>query len=80
MLLMMPTILLSGMIFPVESMPLILQGFSCLIPARWYISVVRKLMIEGVPFACVWQETCILFLMGTILIGITTRKFKNRLE
>lgn len=80
MVLMIPTILLSGIIFPIESMPPILQGLSCLIPARWYVSLVRKLMIEGVPFSYVWQEAGVLLLMGTVLIGLTTRKFKNRLE
>ena len=48
MILMMPTMVLSGMIFPVESMPLILQLISDIIPARWYIQAVRKMMIEGV--------------------------------
>lgn len=80
MVLMIPTILLSGIIFPIESMPPILQGLSCLIPARWYVSLVRKLMIEGVPFSYVWQEAGVLLLMGTVLISLTTRKFKNRLE
>ena len=80
MVLMIPTIILSGIIFPIESMPPLLQGFSSLIPARWYVSIVRKLMIEGVPFSYVWKETGILLLMGIVLTGITIRKFKNRLE
>lgn len=80
MVLMIPTIILSGIIFPIESMPPVLQGLSCLIPARWYVSMVRKLMIEGVPFAYVWQEASVLLLMGIVLVGITTHKFKNRLE
>lgn len=45
---MMPTMILSGMIFPIESMPLVLQVISDVLPARWYIQAVRKLMIEGV--------------------------------
>lgn len=49
MVLMLPTIILSGIIFPIESMPGILQGISCFIPARWYVSIVRRIMIEGVP-------------------------------
>lgn len=80
MVLMLPTIILSGIIFPIESMPGILQGISCLIPARWYVSIVRRLMIEGVPFMYVWRETAILLFMAIIFIGITTRTFKNRLE
>lgn len=80
MVLMIPTIILSGIIFPIESMPRILQGISCLIPARWYVSLVRKLMIEGVPFGYVWQEAAILLVMAVVLVIVTTRKFKNRLE
>ena len=80
MVLMIPSIILSGIIFPIESMPGILQGIACLIPVRWYVDLVRKLMIEGVPFGYVWQETAILLIMAVILIGITTRSFKNRLE
>ena len=48
LMLMMPTMLLSDMIFPIESMPVILQAISAVLPARWYIQAVRKLMIEGV--------------------------------
>ena len=66
---MIPTIILSGIIFPIGSMPPILQGLSCLIPARWYVSIVRKLMIEGVPLAYVWQEVSVLLLMGILLTG-----------
>lgn len=80
MVLMLPTIILSGIIFPLESMPGILQGISCFIPARWYISIVRRIMIEGVPFMYVWKETAILLFMAVVLIAITTRTFKNRLE
>ena len=53
LILMMPTMLLSGMIFPIESMPLLLQGISAVLPARWYIQAVRKLMIEGVDISLV---------------------------
>lgn len=80
MILMLPTILLSGIIFPIESMPIILQGISCIIPARWYVDLVRHLMIEGVPLSYVWQKVAILIFMGIVLIGITRKLFKNRLE
>lgn len=80
MVMMIPTIVLSGIIFPIESMPAILQAISCLIPARWYVDIVRKLMIEGVPFGYVWQETCILLAMGIALTVLTARKFNNRLD
>lgn len=80
MILMMPTMVLSGMIFPVESMPLILQLISDIIPARWYIQAVRKLMIEGVSVVLVFKEIGILLLMATVLITVSIKKFKYRLE
>lgn len=80
LMLMMPTMLLSGMIFPIESMPLILQWISDILPARWYIQAVRKLMIEGVPVIFVVKEIGILLLMATVLITVSFKKFKYRLE
>lgn len=80
MVLMIPTILLSGMIFNIESMPGILQVLSDFIPARWYIDLVRKIMIEGVPMRYVWNETGILLLMLVIFVSISLRLFKNRLN
>lgn len=80
LVLMMPTILLSGMIFPIESMPLPLQWFSAILPVRWYISAIRKLMIEGVSIYYVRQEVTILAFMALFLITVSLSKFKNRLE
>lgn len=80
LMLMMPTMLLSGMIFPIESMPVILQWISDILPARWYIQAVRKLMIEGVPVILVCKEIGILLLMATVLITVSFKKFKYRLE
>ena len=80
LVLMMPTMLLSGMIFPVESMPWILQTVSAAIPARWYIQAVRKLMIQGVDINNVLTEVAVLLGMAVLLITVSLRKFKNRLE
>jgi len=77
--LMMPVIILSGFIFPIESIPQILQWLTCIIPARWYIAGVRKLMIEGVPMQYVIKELCILLGMATVLIAVSLKKFKTRL-
>ena len=68
------------MIFPIESMPVILQGISTVIPARWYIQAVRKLMIEGVDISLVLTEISILTIMAVFLITVSFKKFKNRLE
>ncbi|MDR3261060.1 MAG: ABC transporter permease [Tannerella sp.] len=78
--LMMPVIMLSGMIFPIESMPDILQAISHVIPARWYIAAIKKLMIEGLPVRYVVKEMAVLFVMAVFLIGVSMKKFKNRLE
>lgn len=77
---MMPVMLLSGMIFPIESMPKILQWLSNIIPARWYASAVRKLMIQGVDFIFIWKELTILLVMAIVLLSISLKKFKVRLN
>ncbi len=78
--LMMPVMLLSGMIFPVESMPRVLQWISDAIPARWYIQAVRKVMIEGLGFGAVWPEVLVLSGMAALLVALSLKKFKVRLE
>ncbi len=80
MLLMVPTMLLSGMIFPVESMPAALRAISSLLPPTWYISALRKLMIEGLSLTYALRETAILCVMAAALVTISLKKFKNRLE
>ncbi|MCD8276294.1 MAG: ABC transporter permease, partial [Alistipes sp.] len=80
MLLILPIIMLSGMIFPIENMPGILQWASCIIPARWYIEAVRKLMIEGLPFAAVLKEFTVLAVMTAVLIVVALKKFNDKLE
>jgi ABC-2 type transport system permease protein len=79
-ILMFPTILLSGMLYPLENAPLILQYLSCIFPARWYISAVRKIMIEGLPIHYVATEVSILIGMSVVMITLSLKKFKNRLE
>lgn len=77
--LMIPVLMLSGMMFPIENMPLPLQGISNIIPARWYISAVRKLMIEGLSFSYIANELFILLGMTLFLTVIALKKFKTRL-
>ena len=79
MVLMMPVMLLSGMIFPIESMPRILQWLSSIIPARWYILAVRKVMIEGLSIGFIVKEMSILLAMVAFLITVSLKKFKIRL-
>lgn len=78
--LIMPTIILSGLMFPIESMPQVLQWISCVIPARWFISAVRKVMIEGVGIVYVWKEVLILSATALVLLAASIKQFKVRLS
>lgn len=78
--LMMPIMLLSGMIFPIDSMPKVLQWFSAIIPARWYIEAIKKIMIQGVEIQFVAKELIILAAMAFGLMIISLKKFKIRLS
>lgn len=80
MLLMMPVIMLSGMMFPIESMPKILQYISAIIPTRYYISAMRKLMIMGVGIEEVYFEVSVLISMLVGLMSLALAKFNKRLE
>lgn len=80
MMLLLPCILLSGMMFPVESMPDILQYISAIMPPRYYISAMRKLMIMGVGIDKVMHELMVLSLMAVVLLSATLLKFRSRLE
>ncbi len=80
MMLLMPIVMLSGMLFPVESMPLPLQWISAVVPTRYYIDAMRKLMIMGVGIGEVMRETAILSGMTLLLLLLSLTKFKNRLE
>ena len=80
MLLLMPIVMLSGMMFPVESMPTVLQWVSAVIPPRYYIEAMRKLMIMGVSINDVMREVGILIAMTIVLLTIALKKFNTRLE
>jgi len=80
MLMLLPSMLLSGMIYPIESMPQILQWVSAVIPARWFISAIRKLMIMGVGMNRILPELIILVGMGLLILIVALKKFKQRLE
>ena len=80
MVLMMPIMILSGMIFPIESMPKLLQWLSAIVPARWYIEAVKKLMIQGVEVQYVTKEFLVLVGMAVGLMLISLKNFKTRLN
>lgn len=79
MVLLMPIVMLSGMIFPVESMPEVLQWIAALVPPRYYIQAMRKLMIMGVDISNVVREIYILSAMALFLLIVALAKFKKRL-
>ena len=80
MLLMMPVIMLSGMMFPIESMPKILQYISAIVPTRYYISAMRKLMIMGTGIEEIYFEVTVLISMLIALMSLALAKFNKRLE
>lgn len=80
MVLLMPIVMLSGMLFPIESMPKVLQWVSAIVPPRYYIQAMRKLMIMGVGIGEVAREVAILGGMTMALLALSLAKFKKRLE
>lgn len=78
--LLLPVILLSGFIFPIESMPRPLQIFSNIIPATWYIIILKGIMLKGVGIAYLWKETLVLVGMTVLFIALSIKNYKIRLE
>lgn len=74
-----PTLLLSGFLFPLENMPVPLQVIANIVPSKWYYIIVKNIMIKGLGFESVWRETIILAGMTSALLGVSIYKFKIRL-
>jgi ABC-2 type transport system permease protein len=77
---MLPNVLLSGFIFPIESMPAALRIVSNIVPGRWFVLIARGIMLKGVGLDYLWRETLILAAMAAVLLVASTRSFKERLE
>jgi len=77
---MLPTMLLSGFIFPLESMPAPLRAISYVVPARWFVLVARGIMLKGIGLAYLWPATLVLIAMALLLLTASTRSFHERLE
>jgi drug efflux transport system permease protein len=75
-----PTIMLSGFMFPIENMPLPLRVLSNIVPSRWFYQIVSSVMIKGIGFSGVWKQTLILLGMTLFLLTLAVKKFKIRLE
>lgn len=80
MVLMVPVIMLSGMLFPIENMQQPLQWLSAIVPARWYIAAMRKLMIQGLCWDAVASEATIISVMTIIILTLAIKRFKIRLQ
>jgi ABC-2 type transport system permease protein len=78
--LMLPTILLSGFIFPIENMPFILRMIAKLMPPKYFITIIKNIMIKGTGFLYIWEETLVLLAITSFFIVMSVRKFKIRLE
>ena len=78
--LMLPTAFFTGFMFPIENMPLVFQGISKVFPSSYYYSIVKKVMLKGLSFGYVWQETLILITMAVLFLSLAMKKFKVRLE
>lgn len=76
---MLPVVMLSGYVFPVANMPTILQVISNIVPAKWYIIMVKSVMIKGLGISGIWKEAIILFGMTIFFIVISIKRFKIRL-
>jgi ABC-2 type transport system permease protein len=80
MALMLPTMLLSGFIYPIENMPVVLQWLCQIMPPKYFIIILKNIMLKGVGLQYVWKETLILMGMTAILLMVASKKFKVRLE
>src|SRR5690606_35171978 len=75
-----PTVMFSGFMFPVESMPLPLQVISNIVPAKWYSIIVKAIVIKGLGFSAIWNETLILAGITVFVLAISLKSFKIRLS
>ncbi|HEU4521647.1 MAG TPA: ABC transporter permease, partial [Thermoanaerobaculia bacterium] len=77
---MLPTMILSGFIFPIESMPRPLQIMSNIVPATWFIEIARGIMLKGIGLQYLWREVVVLVAMAIILLTLSARSFHERLD
>jgi ABC-2 type transport system permease protein len=76
---MLPTMLLSGFIFPIESMPWPLRAIANVVPAKWFVVIARGIMLKGIGLEYLWPQTLILSSMTVLLVAAATRSFRIRL-
>lgn len=77
---MMPMVYLSGFAFPIENMPKIIQYISYLIPLRYFIAIIRGVILKGIGFKELWQEAAVLLFMGVAILFLSSLRFRKKLE
>jgi ABC-2 type transport system permease protein len=77
---MLPTMLFTGFMFPIENMPWIFQVISNIIPSRYYYIIIKAVMLKGLGFSYIWKETLILAGMSFFLLTVALKKFNIRLS
>lgn len=75
-----PSIFLSGFFFPIEAMPRVLQWFSYIIPLRYYLVIIRALLVKGVGASALWGQIYPLAIFGLLISGIAAVRFRKRLD
>jgi ABC-2 type transport system permease protein len=75
-----PSIFLSGFFFPIEAMPNVLRWISYIVPLRYYLVIIRALLIKGVGIPAIWQEMLALTLFGLLILGAAAARFRKRLD
>jgi ABC-2 type transport system permease protein len=75
----MPTVILSGFIFPIASLPLALRLVTCIVPATYFLQLLRGIILKGVGLAVLWQPLLVLALMGVVVLGVAIRKYRVQL-
>jgi ABC-2 type transport system permease protein len=75
-----PSMLLSGFSFPIENMPVFLQGVSLFVPARYFVYISRAIYLKGVGLDCIWQDFLMMTVLSLFFIGLSIVKFKKRLD
>jgi ABC-2 type transport system permease protein len=77
--LLMPSLVFSGFMFPIENMPKPMQIISNVVPTKWFFSILKDVMVKGLGFQFVWKETLILMGITLFFLGMAVKKFKIRL-
>ncbi|MFZ5518855.1 MAG: ABC transporter permease [Candidatus Zhuqueibacterota bacterium] len=75
-----PSLILSGFVFPIRSMPVVLKVLSYVVPAKYYINIIRGIILKGIGATYLWPNTIFLFALGTLLLMVSVARFKTSLD